>query len=336
VTSFTRILVIQTAFLGDGILSIPLLRAIRAEFQSATICLACRRGVGEIFLKSNLVDEVIEVEKSKPTNFSESFLKMKKFSPDLIISPHQSFRTLTWVWRLKPLMSVGFKTVLSQLIFKKAIAYDQSKHDVMRQLSLILPFKKDISNFTAEQTSLKINIENSLRFKGMTGSVIFAPGSQWNTKRWTFDGYVELGQKFLNVRDKLILVGTPAETELCKRMCEALPGSINLCGKTSVFELAQLLKTAKLLVCNDSGTMHVATTVGLPVVSIFGPTVPAQGYAPWSKNSRIVEVALECRPCGAHGHVECPIKTHACMKNITASRVFAICSELLNACESAK
>ena len=94
-------------------------------------------------------------------------------------------------------------------------------------------------------------------------------------------------------------------------------------------ELAQVLKQAEILICNDSGTMHVASSVGTPVVSIFGPTVPSQGYSPWNKKSRIVEVNLSCRPCGAHGHDLCPIGTHDCMKKVTAEMVLTKAKEIL-------
>jgi len=68
--------------------------------------------------------------------------------------------------------------------------------------------------------------------------------------------------------------------------------------------------------------------VGTPLVSIFGPTTPSQGYTPWNKKSRVVEIPLDCRPCGAHGHNKCPIGTHDCMKKISPEMVWAKSQEL--------
>jgi heptosyltransferase-2 len=89
------------------------------------------------------------------------------------------------------------------------------------------------------------------------------------------------------------------------------------------------MKKAKVLVCNDSGAMHVASIVDIPIISIFGPTVTSQGYAPWSFKAQVAEISLPCRPCGAHGHRECPIKTHDCMKKLDVDRVWKKVSTVL-------
>src|SRR4029078_6129992 len=118
----------------------------------------------------------------------------------------------------------------------------------------------------------------------------------------TLEGYQGAARQLENEGHPIVLLGVKAEQSLCDEVAGVLKSPINLCGQTSLVELGHVLKQATLLLCNDSGTMHVATAMGTPVVSVFGPTVTAQGFRPWSKTSRVAEVNLGCRPCGAHGH----------------------------------
>ena len=321
-SSAQRILVIQTAFLGDAILSIPLLKNIRTKFEKSIIAYVCRSGHGELFSQAKLADQVIEVNKKDKKSIKDAFIKMREFSANIIISPHRSFRTSLWVWRLGADESVGFESLLNFVAFKKTVPYRPDQHDVLRQLSLLEAFGQNNADLGHNGLSVKIEIQENPRFQYLRDFIALSPGSQWNTKRWTLEGFISLGLKFQTLGKKVVILGAAHEMELCLALENALSSSINLCGQTTVFELAQLLKQARLLVCNDSGTMHVATAVETPVVSIFGPTVTSQGYAPWSEKARVVQVDLSCRPCGAHGHKECPLKTHACMKNITSETVF--------------
>jgi heptosyltransferase-2 len=324
-----KILVFQTAFLGDALLAIPLLKTIKIKWPQCILGIVCRRGVGEILLHGTVVDEIIEVDKSNPKSRKNAFLQTKEFKADLIISPHKSFRTTLWVARLRAKMSVGFKSPLSFFVYSKCVNRPKEKHDVLRQLSLMSLFEAD--NLEDEKTDLKLNIPESQRFSELSNFIVISPGSQWNTKRWTTEGFIEIGKLIEKLGKKVVIVGSPTEASLCEEISQSLSHSTNLCGQTSILELAQILKKADLLFCNDSGTMHVATTVGTPIVSIFGPTVPSQGYSPWSKFAKIVETELKCRPCGAHGHDKCPIGTHDCMKRISSNLVWNKAQELLSA-----
>lgn len=102
------------------------------------------------------------------------------------------------------------------------------------------------------------------------------------------------------------------------------PGAkiINLAGKLSLAELAAYFQRLACLVCNDSGPMHLAWTQGVPVTAIFGPTVRDLGFTPRGENSHVVEIDLPCRPCGLHGHKDCPLKHHKCMALIKPDKVW--------------
>jgi heptosyltransferase-2 len=330
---FKRVLVIQTAFLGDAILSIPLLKEITSKLNPDSLTFVCRKGFGELFLKAGLVNNVIEVDKENSQSLKDAFTQMKLFLPDLIVSPHRSFRTTFWVARLNAIMKIGFKGFLRSLVYSITVVYDRSKHDVERQLSLLKPLGV---NPALNDSLIRVQISDGKKFNFDKPFVVIAPGSQWNTKRWTFEGFLNVSKNLKEQGFEIVVIGVKNERELCDKLSGQISGSRNFCGQTSVFEMAQLIKHASLLICNDSGSMHIATAVGTPVVSIFGPTVKGQGYFPWSENSKVVEVDLSCRPCGAHGHDECPIGTHACMKNISASVVYQSAIKLLKPSKESK
>jgi heptosyltransferase II len=340
VNDFRRILVFQTAYLGDAVLSVPLLRSLKSKFPGAQIAFVCRKGVGALFTSSGVADVVIEVDKSDKSSLKNAFSETKNFKADLIISAHRSFRTALWVWRLRAPVRLGFRDSWSFFAYTKRVKRPDRTHDVLRQLSLLealgekIPAPENLIDWMRlseeSEFSLKIQFPPNSKFEGDQGAVVIAPGSQWNTKRWTLSGYSELARRFLAENRRVVLAGTADEKALCDEIVRAAPGAMNMAGQTSILELAQLLQRASLLVCNDSGTMHVAVAAGTPVLSIFGATVPSQGYSPWSARSRIVDVELSCRPCGAHGHRECPLGTHDCMKKVTSEVVARSAKELLN------
>ena len=159
--------------------------------------------------------------------------------------------------------------------------------------------------------------------------ICVAPGSVWPTKRWKVESFSELVGRLLRSGFKVQIVGSGADQPECDRVAAENPGAENLCGKTSLSDLFNVFQKARLLISNDSGAMHVAASVGLPTLAVFGPTVPEFGYRPWQKNVRLMQTQLPCRPCSAHGTKKCPIGTHDCMKLITVDTVYAEVQEMM-------
>ena len=97
---------------------------------------------------------------------------------------------------------------------------------------------------------------------------------------------------------------------------------INLAGVTNLLQSAAVIAKCSLMICNDSGAMHIANAMQTRVFAFFGPTVQRFGYYPYREGDRVFEVELECRPCGSHGSKKCPQKHHNCMKQIEVEPVF--------------
>lgn len=156
-----------------------------------------------------------------------------------------------------------------------------------------------------------------------------APGAKWQTKMWMEEGFIETGRKAVKeLNAKILIFGGPDEKDLAERVAAGIgKEALSVAGKSGLKETAALIKRCKVFVSNDSGPMHIATAVGTPVVSIFGPTVQEFGFSPLGKGI-IVEKELRCRPCSLHGGKKCPKGHFECMKGIGSDDVFAKVKEL--------
>lgn len=339
-------LIIQTAFLGDLLLAIPLIKSVKAKDPQRKLVLFCRTGFGDFFLKTHLVDEVIEVDKKNKSSFKEASKKLRSNTYQWVISPHESLRTAKLVGALKAEKKIGFKKWWNFLIFNQRIDKPIQMPDALRQLALakfLQPeFYKEFKRIQLnsvfqnnadykdqqiipEWASLKLNDLKNQRtkhnFDFFKPTAILAPGSQWPTKRWGLEGFIKVADTLRANNFQVMLVGSLADKELTQKISTQVQNCIDLAGETTVYDLAVIMAKSQILITNDSGLMHLGSVAGLPTVAIFGPTTLALGYRPWQDHARVVEISLPCRPCGKHGHLKCPIGTHECMKAIPAERV---------------
>ena len=154
--------------------------------------------------------------------------------------------------------------------------------------------------------------------------IAVAPGSVWNTKRWPENRYIDLFR--ILARDSLgiVLVGGKEDHELCDRIQHAIGSAsiVNTAGELSPLQSAELISRCVVLLTNDTAPMHMGVAVQVPVIAIFGPTVPSFGFAPIGRSDRVVEtMGLRVRPCGIHGGKTCPVHTFDCMHMISVARV---------------
>jgi len=181
------------------------------------------------------------------------------------------------------------------------------------------------------------NVERLLEEHGVPASkplVVLVPGTIWETKHWTIEGFAGVARQFLGDGFAVALAGTKRDQQRCRQIAAAAPGTSDLSGKTTPAELAALIRRAEVAVTNDSGSMHVAASLGKPMVSVFGPTNPVH-IGPYQRPESVVRVDLPCSPCNYRRLSQCPFD-HACMKQVTsemvverARKILATQSELL-------
>ncbi|MFN8789957.1 MAG: glycosyltransferase family 9 protein [Bdellovibrionales bacterium] len=340
---------VQTAFWGDLLLTIPLLRWIKSSYPDMQLGLVCRKGLGNPLLKLGLVDQVWEIQKGNAQSYREIRSQISSYSLNLLLAPHTSVRTTLFCSRLKARRKITFAKFWNFAVFDRRLKWPGSYPEALRLLSMLVEENEALQKLwkalpPAQQfivktkpgdlpappewadphTSLdpkrveKLSEELKIleRFPFQNFIALF-PGSVWATKMWKKEGYQSLGQELQQSGHQVVIMGGPDEKSLASEIALQIPGSVNLCGQSSLLESLLILQKARLVVGNDSSSSHMAALMGIPVVSIFGPTVLEFGYRPWAKQTRILELdGLSCRPCGLHGHRQCPLGHHKCMKSL--------------------
>jgi heptosyltransferase-1 len=198
-------------------------------------------------------------------------------------------------------------------------------HAIDRYLwvSLLLGLDDDPPDLTIHFSSETLaNAERLLEEHGVAASkplVVLVPGTIWETKHWTIEGFAGVAREFLHDGFAVALAGTNRDQLRCQQIAAAAPGTCDLSAKTTPADLAALIRRAEVAVTNDSGSMHLAASLGKPVVSVFGPTNPVH-IGPYQRPESVARVDLPCSPCNYRRLSQCPFG-HACMKQVTSAMV---------------
>ncbi len=329
---FKKILVMQTAFLGDSLLTIPLLRRLKDILPGASVTVLTLAKTADIFRGD--CDEVLLDEKrgvhgglTGPWRIAAE-LKARDF--DLAIIPHRSFRSALIAKLAGIPRRVGFDSSAGSFLLTDTVPFSWLMHDLERNLSLTLPLgalaTKGQSRYVAPPA-----IGGTLSALLPSGPLVGVhPGSAWATKRWLPERFAELCVRLKADGFTPVLVGGPDDKALGARIAKDC-GALDLVGKTDLEELKALMGRLSAFVTNDSGPMHLAAAAGVPVVAIFGATTRELGFFPYGPGHRVIETDLACRPCGLHGARECPEGHFLCMRLLTVDQVHAACRDVLKA-----
>lgn len=332
--AFERILIFQTAFLGDLILTSPLIKSVKKSFEDAEVFLVVRKGLKGVFEGSKFLKEIIEFDKKSNLNLIK---RLKELSFDLVLSPHRSHRTALILFFSGIKKRIGFDRGGFSFLYTDRVKYVRKRgvHEVDRNLSLLSPLED--FGLKIDNTPFLPITEEELSAVKKTFSlnspyVVLAPGSVWKTKAWIPEYYGAVGTYFKRLGFEVVIVGSRSDKDYCDETFNSMGGkAVNLCGKTTVREFLTLLKGAKLVISNDSAPVHGAVAFNVPVVEIYGSTVPEFGFYPY-RNGVYVEppLPLKCRPCGIHGRRNCPEGHFRCMTSITPDLVIKASEKLLS------
>jgi len=329
-----KILIIQTAFIGDVILTTSLVEATKKIFPGAAIHFIAIPSTGNIIETHPLVDKLwIFDKRGRDRGLINLFRFAKKLrveNYDLALVPHRSLRSAVLAFWAKIPRSIGFTRSAAPFLFTDKIIYHQDIHEVERNLSLLTPFRESFSKvmpriYPDDTDILEIDrfvAENALNPDDVW--IAIAPGSIWATKRWLKEGFTELCHKLGQHQDvRIILIGGPDDRLLCEWIRKASEvKTVNTAGRFTLRQSAEIIRRCRLIVTNDSGPLHIGVGVDTQVLAIFGPTVPAFGFYPYGENDIIFEKKVYCRPCSIHGGDKCPTGTFLCMKSITANQIY--------------
>jgi heptosyltransferase-2 len=338
-----RILVAQTSFLGDVVLSTPVFAALRRQRPQAHLTAMVRPESAGVLAQHPNVDAVLVDDKRGSDGGLRSWrvvrrLRQERF--DVVVALHRSLRTALIMAAAGIPQRIGFRQSRGWFLYHRCVRRDPSRHDVERNLSILAavgidPETVDARPFVPCTAQGVEGFRSLLRAQGADPDdtlIAVAPGSVWATKRWTVQGYAAL---LRNMRSEFkatpVLLGGRSDIEYAAAVRQAAGGvGVDLVGKTDLAVLVAAIDGSRVLVTNDSAPQHIAVARDTPVVAIFGPTAPRQGFGPYSERAVVVEHELSCRPCSRHGSAKCPIDTHACMRDVGVDEVQRAVRELLD------
>ncbi len=339
-----RVLVIQTAFLGDAILTLPLIQVIQKKIKNTIIDVVAIEATKEIFESSPFVNETIVLKKKKQEKSLVKTIqfayKLKRKKYDIIYSPHRSFRTSLIVFLSGVKETYGFNNASFSFVYKYQRKYNPNIHEVARNISL---FDEDLINKKwnvlpecriTEREEIKVSkLLSSL--PNINKTIAIAPGSVWETKKYPTNYYIEIINYLILKSYNVILLGGINDAQLCQVIEKEVKDNIlNLTGKLSITESIAIISKSDLIICNDSAPTHMAMCADAKVLTIYCSTVPEFGFYPYNNASQYISYdELDCKPCGIHGHNSCPVETFDCGKKLLPELVI---KKLENMLESNK
>ncbi len=327
-----KILIAQTSFLGDVILSTPLISALSENYPGCELWMMTTPLASDLVARDPLLKGVITFDKHKSDAGIKGLIrisrKLKSYDFDIAYAVQRSFRTALLLRLAGIPKIIGFKKKsLVPLLYSESRNRPLEKHDVLRNLALVEdePTEGEMRLFAPEELKPKLqSILSDARDK-----VIIAPGSAWETKRWSVSGYREVATECIKRGMLPIIIGSPSEFQIAEDVASV--GAINLAGEITLAETIALIKASKLLITNDSMSLHMGSALKVPTVAIFCATTPDFGFGPWHNKAEVVEAkGLSCKPCARHGSRVCPNGTLACIKQVTAQMVIEAVDRVLS------
>jgi heptosyltransferase-2 len=343
-----KILVRTPNWVGDAVMAIPALEAIRRTHASAEIAILARPAVADLYRDQPFANRILEYDHSgrhKGWWGRERLaveLRNEKF--DLAILLQNAFEAAWLAWRAGIPERVGYTRDGRGALLTKPIRVPREgkipRHESHYYLELIrragwiesrgeiVPIRLRVPSAAREAAQASL-----LRAGAREGTwrCAIAPGASYGAaKCWPAERFAALADRLIpECGADVILFGTPGEKEMTARICSAMKCKpISLVGQTSMRELAALFSACSIFIGNDSGAMHVAAAAGLPVIGIFGPTDP-EGTAPLTPQFRLIQEPVSCSPCFLRS---CPVD-HRCMERISVDAVFFAAQQSQNAAE---
>lgn len=331
-----KLLIRATNWVGDAIMALPALRAVRSKFSDSYIVLIARPDVADLYRDQAISDELIPYDRKgaqgnwRGRELLASRLRADQFDVALLLQ--NAFDAAWLVWRAAVPERIGYARDGRSVLLTRAVKVPKPEeipaHEKFYYLELLrrvgwidrLPDDQHIALHVPEaarQRARQTLAEAGARPHALRLAVA-AGASYGSAKCWPPDRFAAAINDFLSRADAdVVLLGTSTEVPVSSAISGALRRApINLTGKTSMADLPGLLFHCHLFLGNDSGAMHLAAAVGLPVVAIFGPTDP-QGTAPVTPRASIVQYKPYCSPCFLR---RCPTD-HRCMNAVTPAMV---------------
>jgi len=315
-----RFLIIHPGFLGDALFLGPGIRALKSHWPESWIgvCLTPRgAAVGRLLPGCN---EVLVYDKRGADRGLRGLLrigrKLRAFRPDVALISHRSLRSGVLGWLSQASRRVGYAPLCTE-----RLSFPADRPFPYRLLNCAAQVGANLQDSALGLDAPENEEYLETALAGAPAPIVgMVPGAEQPTKRWGSSGFGELAVRLSKRGASIVLLGGPAERDLAEdvRVKAQLPPGRNLAGN-SIPESIAVLSRCDVVVGGDTGLVHCARALGIPVVMIFGPTPPGRHL--FSERERPVHLALDCQPCHRSGQARCPLGHHRCMVDLSVAEV---------------
>lgn len=330
-----KVLIIQTAFLGDVILALPMAQTLRNHLPDARIDFLCIPNTAGVLKNHPAVNTIIEYDKKggdKYDKFIEVLSEIREVEYDAVICPHRSFRSALLTYYSEARVRVGYSKNSLSFLLNRKVKYVKDRHEITRNNELVEMLLA--SAYDEKKVSLKPDlypsdedkktVEHLLTHKA--NLITFAPCSRWFTKQLTLEKSKEIIKKLVFGGYNVALIGGNDDANYCSQLEQEMndPSLINLGGKLTPLQSYYVMTQSKAVITVDSASQHLAAASGKPIMLIYGSTDISFGFYPLTSKYKIIEDdKLECRPCTDHGRDKCPLGHFKCIKDLSAENIFS-------------
>lgn len=323
-----RFLFIRPGGIGDAVLLIPAIKAVKNKYPDAHISVLAERRNSAVFSMCPDVKNVYNYDRPK------ELWKVIRDKYDTVIDTEQWHRLSSVVARLTraPIL-IGYATNEREKLFTHPIAYSHEDYEVRSFLNLLSPLIGEVS-FDADIPFLSVPSGTTERVRPLLQPlsgrkiVTIFPGGSIPEKRWGAERFSEVVEMLAEKGYGIVVIGGKEEIREGGEISSGLSGVIDLCGKLSLVETSAILKEAQLLITGDSGIMHIAYGLGVKTLSLFGPGIEKK-WAPRGEKHLVINKTLDCGPCTKFGNTPKCKNNSECMKRITVDEVYESSIELL-------
>jgi heptosyltransferase-2 len=333
-----RILVIRLSSLGDILLTTPVLRLLREYCPAAQLDFLTKAAYQDILCANPCVDRLLLWEPQQ--GLREMLRRLRQTRYDIVVDLHRTLRSRLLYRGLLAERKLAYtkRTLRRALLvhlgwntLRAMTPVPELYMAPLRCLGMTAPLPPLELHLTAEsQETIQVYLQQALPESRMRPLLAVAPGAHWSTKRWPVERFAVVAQTLAQTQQAAVVVlGSAEDHQLAQELCQRLSVPVlNSTGKLSLMHTAALLQQCHLLLSNDSGLMHMAAALQVPVVAIFGPTVQEFGFYPFKASAQVVSAAIACRPCSTKGSTRCPRGHHQCMQQVPVTHVLAAASKI--------
>ncbi len=323
---YKRILIIQTAFIGDAILASALAEKLHTAFPQAEISMLVRKGNESLYLQHPFLRETLcwNKQQEKWKNLFRLLKYIRTQQYDLLVNCHRHLSSGLLAGFSKARYICGYKENPLSFLFNYTVKHiiGDGRHEVERYGELT----QEVCEGPMARPRLYPSTAHvqAIEKYTTTAYVCMAPSSVWFTKQLPLQKWIDLCKLFPE-NISIYLLGAAGDVHLCETISKACPTrNIKiLAGELSLLESCALMQRASMNYVNDSAPLHLASAVNAPVTAFFCSTVPQFGFSPLSDRQQVIETkkTLNCRPCGLHGFSSCPEKHFDCGHSILVEDV---------------